>query len=127
MPAQLGGPAVQTYEFGLRVRERRLVLGLTIREAARRLMMSPSRLGAIEKGIAYSTGNPTRPRREAVERIADVYGLPREILLAAAGFTSGTVADLDEEARHLLMMFAGLNLDRKQIALGFMRVLSEQA
>lgn len=117
----------KTYEFGKRVKERRQALGLTLREAARRLDLSPSRLGAIERGVAYSTGNATRPRRDLVERVADVFELPRDLLLASAGYVTGAVADLDEDTRHLVTMFVTLPPERKRIALGFMQVLSDRS
>ena len=116
----------EPYEFGARVRARRNELRFTVRDAAKRLGISPSRLAAVERGRSYSTDATTRPSRELVERFARIYGLPQDVLLAAAGYDAGVLGELDDDARHLLIMFNSLPADQKRFALDIMQVIAKR-
>lgn len=118
---------VEPYEFGARVRAKRIELGLKVREAATRLGISTSRLAALERGRSYSTDQVTRPSRELVETFARVYSLPLDLLLACAGYECGELAELDAESRQLLLMFNSLPPDRRFLALEVMAVLAKRS
>lgn len=109
--------------FGAQVRAKREMLGWTVRDAAPRLGISRSRLSEIERGQSYSTGNPTRPSRELVEKIAEVYGLPLELLLVLAGYPEEAPLELSPASRDMLVLFERLTPDGQRLALGMLRML----
>ena len=117
---------VETYEFGGRVRAKRIELGLKVREAAGRLGISTSRLAALERGRSYSTDAATRPSRELVETFARIYGMPLDLLFASAGYAKGELAELDPQSRQLLLMFKSLPPDQRFLALEVMAVFAKR-
>ncbi|MDB5098050.1 MAG: Helix-turn-helix domain [Cyanobacteria bacterium RYN_339] len=109
--------------FGAQIRARRVVLGWTVREAAPKLGVSRSRLSEIERGLSYSTGNATRPSRELVERVAEVYDLPRDLLLVSAGYPVDTPLELSPATRDMLVLFERLTPNGQRVAMGMLRIL----
>lgn len=109
--------------FGEWIRERRSERGLSQKEAAARLKISPSRLAEIEAGVTYARGRPTRPSRELVLRMAVTYGLAEELLLAEAGFPVSKEPELSSEARKAIAMFDALSEEGQRLTLAFMRML----
>ena len=64
--------------FGARVKERRAMLGMTLRELARQIDKAPSYLNDIE----YDRRLPSEP---VVRQICEVLNLDVDVMLAAAG------------------------------------------
>ena len=88
--------------------------GLSLREAARRAGLTFSRLGEWERGTDSHTGKAVLPPREALLRLARVYGVPPEPLLAMAGYR--TERDLTPEEERLLAAFRQLPETERQAA-----------
>jgi transcriptional regulator with XRE-family HTH domain len=77
-------------EFRTAIRQARAAHGMGLREAARQIGLSHSRLIALEQGRTWYTqgkaiASDTVPGYELVCRIAFVYGLPVDGLLTMAG------------------------------------------
>ncbi len=108
--------------IGKKLRELRLAHQLSLREAARRLSISASRLSDFEEGRTHSTSRPAIPGRAFLDRAASLYRYPAPALLGLAGhlaeapvtyFPTDIEADIaeiaalyerlpDEHRRHLL-------------------------
>lgn len=71
--------------IGPKLKELRLAKRWSLREAARRLGISYSRLSDFEGGRTHSTQRPALPGPEVLARASEVYGFPEEMLLALAG------------------------------------------
>lgn len=110
------------HDFGRFIRDQRTAMGLSLREAARRVGLSHFRLGEIEAGLNHRTGKPTRPSWDQVERIAEAYELPVHPLLAQAGYNVGVASSLTPEEREILLLFGKLPPDRRLMAIAAMRV-----
>ena len=108
------------------IRARRLERGLSIREAAARMGVSPSRLGEIERGKTYARERDTLPSKDLLARMAVAYGLPEGILLTAAGYPSPDGAQVSPETEQAISMFEMLSEEGRKLALGLIRVLIEQ-
>lgn len=72
-------------ELGRLLRELRQAKGLSVRESARRLGISHSRLSDYERGTTHSTRYRAVPGREVLAKMAEIYGYPLSPLLAMAG------------------------------------------
>src|SRR3546814_9598297 len=70
-------PSVRPDGFGPALRRRRLDAGLTLRELAARVELSPSFLSQVERDI-------TRPRLATLQRIAEAFDTSMHALLGAA-------------------------------------------
>ena len=57
--------------------------------------------------------------------IAQVYGMPAELLLVAAGYSLEVLLPLAPSTRDALALFESLDAAQQQIALGMLRVLAE--
>ena len=71
--------------IGKKLRELRLAHQLSLREAARRLSISASRLSDFEEGRTHSTSRPAIPGRAFLDRAASLYHVPVPALLGLAG------------------------------------------
>jgi transcriptional regulator with XRE-family HTH domain len=71
--------------LGDQLRSRRRELGLSLREAARRIGISPAYLSSVEHGRNPSTGRAPVPSAVVLAAIARVLGLELETLLELAG------------------------------------------
>jgi transcriptional regulator with XRE-family HTH domain len=87
-------------ELGVLLRSRRGQLGLSIREAARRIGISPSYLLALEHGRNPSTGRPPVPSPPILAAIGRVLGVETAALLDLIGTPAAASA-------HLLVYQAG--------------------
>ena len=74
-------PAPLGFDLGSLLRERRQELGLSMREAARRIGISPSYLLAVESGRNPSTGRPPTPSPQILKAAATVLAVPLRHLL----------------------------------------------
>ena len=70
--------------FGHFIKARRLELGLTIRQAAKRSGIQPSRLHDLESGHSSTTLKATGPTRDNIRGLAQGYGLPEAVLFSFA-------------------------------------------
>jgi len=109
-------------QFGRKLTELRKQRGWSLRKAALTIGISHMRLGELETGRSRSTGNPTRPTRELVGKIALVYGVPKDYLLEAAGYAREHPALSDQDAL-LLDLFHALDTPHRSMALEILRVL----
>lgn len=112
-------------EFGSYLKAQRTARKWSLRDAAGRIGISTSRLAEIERGLSYHTEHATRPSRDIVERMAEAYELPLNLLLIEAGYTPSPVMDLSPEASRMLLLFETLPADRKHLALGILRLMAE--
>jgi transcriptional regulator with XRE-family HTH domain len=87
-------------ELGGLVRRHRERLGLTVREAARRIGISPSYLVSLEQGRNPSTGRPPMPSPPVLAALARAYDLELTALLDASGVPSSP-------STHVLLYQAG--------------------
>lgn len=122
--ADLGGEGSLS-DFGRFIKSRRVDMGLSLREAAKRIQISHNRLAELEKGLSYRTANETRPGRELVLRIAASYALPYEPLMAMAGFDVGEASLLAPDSREVVTLYESLSEVRKGIAIELLRALAE--
>jgi transcriptional regulator with XRE-family HTH domain len=74
-------PAPLGFDIGSILKERREELGLSMREAARRIGISPSYLLAVECGRNPSTGRPPTPSPQVLRAAANVLAVPLRHLL----------------------------------------------
>lgn len=114
-------------DFGSYLKAQRKARGWTLKEAADRIGTSTSRLAEVERGKSYHTEHATRPSRDLVERMAKAYELPADLLLIEAGYTPSPAKELSPEASRMLLLFESLPLDRRQLALGILRLMAEEA
>lgn len=109
-------------EFGQYVKSLRVKRNWTLREAAQRAGLSHNRLGEIERGASYRTERRTRPSRSVVEGLARAYEVPKDTLLAMAGYPVGELAELSADAREAVHMFETLPAHKRRLVLGILRV-----
>lgn len=76
---------------------------LSLREVAKRAGLSYTRIGEWERGTDAHTGKLVTPPRDALLRLARVYGVAPEPLLALAGYR--TDRDPSPEEERLLAAF----------------------
>jgi hypothetical protein len=57
--------------------------------------------------------------------MAQVYGLPVELLLAHAGYPAGEGSMLSDTERQVLLLFGALSPERQAIALDILRTLGK--
>lgn len=114
-------------DFGSYLKAQRKARGWALKAAAEQIGTSTSRLAEVERGKSYHTEHETRPSRELVERMAAAYGLPVDLLLIEAGYTPSIAKDLSPEANRMLLLFEALPPDRKDLALGILRLMAEDA
>lgn len=112
-------------DFGNYLKDQRERRKWTLRHAAEQIGTSASRLSEIERGQSYHTGNATKPSRELVERIALAYDLPLQVLLASAGYPESGPREFSDEAKLVAAIFENLSPERKELALGMIRLLAE--
>lgn len=96
----------QQTSVGLYLGRLRDQAGLSLREAAKRAGVHFTRLGEWERSVDAHTGKPVTPPTDALLRLARVYGVAPEPLLAMAGYRSGT--DPSPEEERLLAAFRQL-------------------
>ncbi len=80
--------------IGKKLRELRLAQKLSLREAARRLSISASRLSDFEEGRTHSTSRPAIPGRAFLDRASALYHYPAP----ATYFPTDVEADIAEIA-----------------------------
>jgi transcriptional regulator with XRE-family HTH domain len=83
------------------LRRRRGELGLSLREAARRIGISPAYLSSLEHGRNPSTGRPPVPSPPVLGEIGRVLGIDLETLLGLAG------AGVPPRSAHVLLVQLG--------------------
>lgn len=108
--------------FGKKIKELRQQKGLSLRKAANFVDISHYRLDELEIGKSRSTGNPTRPSRDTVVKLAEVYGVPKDYLLELAGFARENPELSDDEAL-LVDLFRGLNEDQRELTLRLVQAI----
>ena len=114
-------------QFGPYIKAQREARGWSLREASLKIKTSSSRLKEVERGKSYHTDHATKPSRELVQRIATAYDLPKDVLLAQAGYEAGPLTELSQEALKLIGLFETLPADRKELALGIISLLASRA
>jgi len=67
------------------LKTRRQELNLSLKEAARRTGLQPSRLHDLEQGVSSTTGKPTAPTRSNIKKLAHGYQVSEDYLLDLAG------------------------------------------
>ncbi|MBM3267190.1 MAG: helix-turn-helix transcriptional regulator [Candidatus Sericytochromatia bacterium] len=111
------------------MRELRIRKGLGLRQAARVLGVSHTRLAAFEAGSTKASGKAAIPRRDLLARMAEVYDFPAGTLMALAGYSPeepgtaeppGEVAMQAEELAHILYR---LSDQERRFLLGTARLL----
>ena len=113
--------------FGALIRAKRQAKGWSLRGAAARISLSPSRLAEIERGISYHTERATRPTADLVERIARVYDISVDLALTEAGYSPYSPSELSADSERLVAMFESLPGDLREVAFDLVQVLVERA
>lgn len=90
--------AILAESFGTFIFNLRESKGMTIREAAKAVGISHSRLVNFEHGRDPHTAKPTLPSAELVGKIAAAYGCPMGQLLLIAGYSPWMVGETGAEA-----------------------------
>ena len=115
-------------EVGTYLFKRRSEKGWSLREASKRLDISPSRLSEIEKGISKNTNKTTLPSRETIEKLAQGYKIPEDLLLKKAGF----LPKMEEEKIHatdelleLMQLVASMGVKKQQIVLAVAKLIAQ--
>lgn len=103
------------------LREKR---GLSIREAARRVGISYTRLQELERGISRTTGKPTSPSTEILIKIAKGYEQPIPVLLEMAGLSP--VSQDEHQEAELIKVFRELSPKGRELALALVRTVEAQ-
>lgn len=99
--------------------------GLGVREAARAIGVSHSRLLDFESGVDAHTGRPCLPAIATLLKIAEAYDLDVAEVLARAGYHLPGVPQSTEE-RRLVTSFRALTDDKKQLLLAFLAQLESR-
>ncbi|MNK93481.1 helix-turn-helix protein [compost metagenome] len=105
------------------LKQRRQELGLSLKEAARRTGIQPSRLHDLEQGKNSSTGRSTAPTRANICQIARGYAVSEDYILDLMGRPS-LEATSDRE-RRLLSHFRTLKHGHQDAVLGLVDALYE--
>lgn len=94
--------------FGVRLAQLRESRNLSLRGAAKKIGIGPTRLMSLEQGKDQNTGKPTLPSANLTIDIARAYHVPKEQLLLEAGYLPWMVeaADATEAAKVLTERFA---------------------
>lgn len=100
----------------------RAARGLGLREAARAIGVSHSRLLDFENGIDQHTGRPCTPAMATLFKIASAYGVDVVEVLDRAGYRLPGVPRSEEE-RRLLTSFQALPTDKQQKLLALLAEL----
>lgn len=102
---------------------------LGLREAARALGISHTRLAAFETGETKATGLPAVPRRDLLSRMAALYDYPEVTILALAGHTTeekslpALPGEVETQAQELAHILYRLSDQERRILLGTARLL----
>jgi transcriptional regulator with XRE-family HTH domain len=111
-------------EFGARLRGRREARGLSLREAARIIEISLTRLVELEQGVSHHTGAPTRATRKVLERISRAYDVSLDVLLQEAGYPSSSPTTMAPDTARMVALYEGLSDGQQALALDFLRLLA---
>ena len=111
-------------DLGPYLKAEREAQGLGLREAARRIGISHTRLTEIEKSRSYSTQDSTKPSRETLKKIAACYCLSEAVLLALAGYGGADLATLPADQSEVLALYDGLSPERKLLAIATLRAFA---
>lgn len=114
----------QDDRFAVQLKALREAKGWTLRRAADQIGISHRRLGELERGQSWGTGNPTRPSRDTVLAVADAYGEPRDYLLELAGFAPEQRELTNSEAM-LLAEFRTLRPEQQELGLRLLRAIRD--
>ena len=106
--------------FGRKLRELRLQNGLSLQKAAGAAGISRYRLDELEKGRSRATGHTTRPSRETVKSLAQVYGVPADMLLDLAGYAREHPL-LSPEDSLLIDLFHSLDTKQQRMILRMLK------
>ena len=79
------------------LKARRLELGLSLKEAAKRTGIQPSRLHDLEQARSSTTGKTTSPTRDNIRRIAKGLNVAEEFLRAFEGRPSFEAETVEEQ------------------------------
>ncbi|MNX87846.1 Helix-turn-helix domain protein [compost metagenome] len=107
--------------FSAALKARRTELNLSLKEAARRTGIQPSRLHDLEQGRSSTTGKPTGPTRDNIKRIAKGYLQDEAYLLDLAGYPKLDAATAAE--RRLLGHFRELIPGHQEAVLNLVDLL----
>ncbi|MBU6428166.1 MAG: helix-turn-helix domain-containing protein [Cyanobacteria bacterium REEB65] len=108
---------------GSKLRDLRRAKGLSLREAARHLGLSHSRLSDFEEGRTHSTGRPANPGAPFLIKAAALYGYPGEALLSLSGLhLSEALAHYqpnasDADAAEILAIYDRLGTSQRRLLL----------
>ena len=108
--------------FGTKIKELRQQKGLSLRKAANYVDISHYRLDELEIGKSRSTGNPTRPSRGTVVKLAEVYGVPKDYLLELAGYAREH-PELSNDEALLVDLYRGLDADQRELTLRIVKAI----
>lgn len=115
--------------LGEKLRELRVRKRLGLRQAARLLGISHTRLAAFEAGQTKATGMRAVPKRGLLEKMAELYDYPAGTLLAAGGYAptdrSGPPmpGEVETQAQELAHILYRLSDQERRILLGTARLL----
>ena len=116
-------------ELGKYLREARHKKNLSLREAAKRIGMSSSRLQEIEASVSKISGKLTKPKPSTLSMIASTYNLPEPMLLDMSGYKKlpdstdpPSVKNMDK----MNTLFSVLNEQYQTLLIRFAEVLLEE-
>lgn len=106
------------------LKELRHERGWSVREAAKRIGVSYSRLQELEAGISRTTGKTTSPSTDLLIKVAKGYEQPLPLLLQMAGLTP--VSQDERQEAELLHIFRTLSPRGRNLALSIIRAIEAQ-
>jgi transcriptional regulator with XRE-family HTH domain len=106
------------------LRELRHDRNLSIREAAKRIGVSFSRLEELESGRSRTTGKPTLPSTDMLIKIARFYEQPLPLLLEMASLAE--VSPDERQEAETVQLLRGMTPKARNLVLSIMRVIDAQ-
>ena len=93
---------VQMNNFSNIIKEKRLAMKLSLRNASRLIGISHTYLNNLEKGVDRRTGIKNKPTPETLQLIATAYDLDYNYLLQSCGYIEETSLELPTHLQELL-------------------------
>lgn len=115
--------SVQEPTIGEYLKQVRLSKGWSLRQAAKAVGITHSRVDEVERMVDARSLKPFVPSYVTVVKFAKAYGLPPDELLRRAGYEPGI--ELEPEEWSLIRGYRGLPLGQRQRLLTVLRELEE--
>lgn len=110
--------------IGEYLRETRGQLGLSVRDAGKRLKVSYTRLQEIEAGVSRRTGKATKPGIDFLFKVAKGYNQPLPLLLEMAGLAPKSKDEVQEA--EIIKIIRGLPDQDRDLIVTILRAMEAQ-